>query len=145
MDYLLNDSILPLILDEPNFNKIHPLDGIQIDDLETKTSINLLLKGSKSNDTLIYKPKFLNTNIDMTKKIYYIFDQLKKIIPPKTKSMDFLDELIHNKTHKIYNCCNPDCQKEIYNKYYYGFDGYYCSHDCRNMASQYISTYWNKL
>ena len=102
---------------------------------------------------ILFPNKELKTNypnniyIKISSDNYYshTYSRLKLIIPPKTKSMEFLDELINNRTINILNCCNPYCKKNLTNEYYCSFDGYYCGVNCQQMASKYISHYWEQL
>lgn len=70
---------------------------------------------------------------------------LSKIIPPHSKSMEHLNELVKNRTYNIRLCCNPECKNQIVGYCFCAFDGYYCSVKCRNLASHYISDYWDKV
>ena len=63
-------------------------------------------------------------------------------MPPKSKSTNYINELINNRSQNKIVCCNPDCKRNINWETYCAFDGYYCSYNCRKVATTHISDFW---
>ncbi len=109
----------------------------------------------KSPSTNISTTTYINTQTLPKNKSYsclnpitidshysYTFYYTLKKMPPKSKSMNYINESIINRSQNKIVCCNPDCKKNIYLETYCAFDGYYCSSYCRKGALSHISNFW---
>ncbi len=104
-------------------------------------------KNDSSNSIQLHKlPKtksYNSLNTDTINKHYsYTYYFVSKKIPFKSKSVDYLNELIKNRSNNKIICCNPNCKKNIEFETYCAFDGYYCSFFCRKNAYKHIAEYW---
>lgn len=159
---LLGVIISPKLSESDKFDETNDSNGLKInlgkivDKLHKPSNVNSNMKRTQSQnfnfsddnkiqneEQILYsyhKSKdFSCTNYSIT------FLSLSKIIPKHSKSMEHLNELIKNRTHNIRLCCNPECRKTIVGYCFCAYDGYYCSINCRSLASNYISIYWDKV
>lgn len=129
--FLTNNSEKPLL----------PLKSTSIDttNANTITSTNTYINTQtlpKNKSYSCLNPMTIDPHYSYT--FYYT---LKKM-PPKSKSMNYINESINNRSKNKIICCNPDCKKNINLETYCAFDGYYCSSYCRKGALTYISSFW---
>ncbi len=102
------------------------------------------IKNTNSNTLFLPKNKSYSCLNPMTIDPHYSYTfyyTLKKM-PPKSKSMNYINESINNRSQNKIVCCNPDCKKNINLETYCAFDGYYCSSYCRKGALSHISNFW---
>lgn len=108
---------------------------VELNIASTPTSSPVSSPSNKKQINMITPKPFLEN----PRKHYY-YDELCKVIPKQSRSMNYLNELIKNNEMKL--CCDPQCKRQLGEYIFCAFDGYYCTEYCRNNAIIHISHYW---
>lgn len=127
-------SKFSLFFNISNLIPSNSIDGVSNDSLNNLSQTHKIVK-TKSYNTL--NPDIINKHYSYT---YYF---ITKKVPQKSKSVDYINELIKNRLNNQLICCNPNCKQYIKFDTYCAYDGYYCSYFCRKAAYKYIENYWS--
>ena len=84
---------------------------------------------------IVKDPIFSNI---LHKHLYYL-------IPPEDIKMRSIVYSFITKAIQKVLCCNPNCNNKIIDTYYLGYDGRYCSDECRNIVIHILDKYWQNM
>ena len=72
------------------------------------------------------------------KRLYY------HILHDDIKMKIFISSFI-TKARQKKLCCNPSCNNMLICEYYLGYDGRYCSEECREVMINILDKYWQNM